>query len=278
MKLSAIGSATLPVYETLLVPEVFQLLQSGEIQVALGLVDGNTACGALAGYVSGGAFHLASLFVAPDFRGQGGGRLLLKGLCAALPPSVEEVQVRYCVTTSEHELLQGFLNHLGFTHLETPSPVHRASLAEITAAPFFAHKAKPQGPIPFRDIPAYAVKAAGRRLAVAGPIPFDQPLHLHQLDGDASVGLLHNGELTSFAVVDHSFGGSPTLSYLYSSAPTDPPLLLRAALQNAVEKYPPEEFFYFQPTTATSAAMVTTLLPECEVVSRLAVLPAADFL
>lgn len=277
MKLSAIGSATLPVYETLLLPEVFQLLQSGELQVALGLVEGNTACGALSGYVSGGAFHLTSLFVAPGFRGRGGGRMLLEGLCAALPPSVVEIQVRYCVTRPDHELLQGFLNHLGFTHLKVTNPVYRSSLSEVTAAPFFAHGGKGKGAIPFCELPPHAIKEAGQRLAAVGPIPFDQPLHLHQLDSDVSMGLLRNGEIASFAVVDHSFGGALTLSYLQASALADPPILLRAIFERAAKKYPQEEFFYFQTIGPASAALVCGLLPSCDVISRQAVLLVHDF-
>ena len=273
MKLSAIGSATLPIYETLLVPEVFQLLRSGELQVALGLVDGDTACGALAGYLTGDAFHLTSLFVAPGFRGRGGGRLLIKGLCDALPHSVSEIQVRYCVTRPDHKELEAFLDHIGFTHLEIPTPVYRASLAEISTLPFFSGKEAQTGPIPFREIPTYTIKAAGRRLAATAPLPFDQPLHLHQLDDDVSIGLLRNGELVSFAVADHSFGGCLTLSYLHSASPTDLPILLRAMFQRAAKKYPPEEIFYFQPTVPASAALVPVLLPDSDTVSRLAVLP-----
>ena len=273
MRLSAVGSNTLFIYKPLLVPEIYELLQSGEINVALGLTQGDIACGVLAGYVAGYTFHLSSLFIAPDFRGRGGANLLMKGLQDAMPSEVREIQAHYCITNSDHKLLQGFLEHFGFIHLEPEEPIYRISLSEISSAPFFLDKENSDRLLPFRDIPPHVLKEVGQRLALNGEQPFDRPLHLHNFDQDVSVGLLRQGELEGFLVVDHSCGGHLTLSYLQTANPTVLPSLLRSAFRRASKKYSLNETLYCQCINQSSLDLITALLPNCEQVSRIAVLP-----
>ncbi|MCD7739124.1 MAG: GNAT family N-acetyltransferase [Lachnospiraceae bacterium] len=265
MNLSCISSKTLPVYQTLLLPESYELLTEGVIQVAIGLTEEDAACGALAGYVGNNAFHITSLFVAPTCRGKGGGRMLVEGLMKALPPEITEVGASFIITEQDHEKLQDFLEHMGFRSVAVPEPVYRIRLDELSGLSFFKDsggKGGKGGVLSFRQIPEFAIREAGNELAATGELPFEKPLHQLELDPDLSVGIFRDEKLSSFLVFDHSFGGALTLAYASTQAPADLPALLRTAFHRAVELYPSEEPVFIQSVTETSDRLISALLED----------------
>lgn len=70
------------VFASLLLPETVQQLQAGEPVTALGLTEGRLAVGAAAGYLVGQMFQVTSLYVAPDYRRQGGRTAVARRIAA----------------------------------------------------------------------------------------------------------------------------------------------------------------------------------------------------
>ena len=96
-------------FQSLLLPEVVNDIASGQPMLALGLTDGlpenRVACGAAAGWLQGRNFILRSLYVAPQHRRWGGGRLLVETLCSLLTGYADSVEVSYTITRPEHNAL-----------------------------------------------------------------------------------------------------------------------------------------------------------------------------
>ena len=116
MKLGYTTSEHLPHFASLMLPEAVQALERGEPLVALGLTEQTVACGALAGYLEGSRFQIISLFVAPDYRRRGGGRLLVETLLELLADNGQAagVELSYTDTAPDHQSLAPFLEALGF--------------------------------------------------------------------------------------------------------------------------------------------------------------------
>lgn len=102
-------------FRKLLTPSVYAALINGVPVVTIGLIDDNTAAGAIAGMVEeGNIFSVMSLYVAPDHRRRGGGRLLIESLCRILeeedyPPAV----LTFVEGDGESDMIAPFMEALG---------------------------------------------------------------------------------------------------------------------------------------------------------------------
>ena len=70
MQLGIIANDDMWAFEPLLLPQAVEALHRGEPLTVMGIMQEDTACGALAGYVADGCFHVVSLYVAPGYRRQ----------------------------------------------------------------------------------------------------------------------------------------------------------------------------------------------------------------
>ena len=107
---------------------------SGEDRYIIGLTDTEgSACGAIAGHLSGDSFIVDSFYVAPSVRRQGGGTLLLDTLLESLREEDEELTVRisFAETDEESEALYEFLLALGYAECSVDKAVYLIPAAEI---------------------------------------------------------------------------------------------------------------------------------------------------
>ena len=140
------------VFRSLLLPEVAEALAAGEPVTAFGLTQDRLAVGALAGYLENRRFQIASLYVAPDYRRCGGGRMLLEALLKVLEGYASGVEINLTVTHEEHETLLAFLEVLGFAREEEGGEGrYLTTLGEVSKRPFFAGSGKPMG-TPFSEL------------------------------------------------------------------------------------------------------------------------------
>ena len=84
MQFGMVDDADPGAFEPLLLPQVAEALRNGEPVTVMGIAKEGVACGALAGYIAGDCFHVASLYVAPDYRRQGGARRMIRELEALI--------------------------------------------------------------------------------------------------------------------------------------------------------------------------------------------------
>lgn len=258
------------VFASLLLPETVQQLQAGEPVTALGLTEGRLAVGAAAGYLVGQMFQVTSLYVAPDYRRQGGGRRLLEGLQQLTRGQADGLEIRFTADKEEQQALLPFLERMGFTrqdnHGET---LFRTTLGEIAQVPFFA-KGGAGHATPFSKLgESQLLDVEHVAAAVDAPVPVGG-LRSKKVDRDISMAVLSDGAVQAYVVGDTVWSGGLRLSALWSRSKDAGvlPGLLRAALKRAVEKYPPETALIVQTVNQSSAALLAGLLPGAAPISH----------
>ena len=117
MRVGIIDQSQWPMFEPLLLPLVREALERGVAVTVLGLTEEDVACGAAAYYMDEKRMQIISLYVSPDYRGRGGGSLLLTTLSRmarhASTPAYE-MALDFSVTTDEHRELSRYLERMGY--------------------------------------------------------------------------------------------------------------------------------------------------------------------
>ena len=258
------------VFRALLVPEVADALADGEPVTALTLIQDDNAIGALAGYLDGGRFRIVSLYVVPNYRRCGGGRMLLEELFEALDGYAAGVEISFTVTHEDHRTLLSFLDVMGFEREEDNGETrYLTTLGKTAETSFFAASGNNTG-IPFAELSAGAISLMGKAAVMArAPIP-EGGLQAKTVDPDLSVAVFHGNNPEAYVVIENDRPGSLTLSAAWSGSKdrTLMPNLLRSAVSRACEKYPPETQIVIQAVNRASAMLIKTLLPDAEVISH----------
>lgn len=249
---------------SLFLPRAAGALVAGEPLAALALAEGSTAVGALAGYLQDGIFQIISLYVAPGYRRESGGRLLLEQLAEMLEGYASGMEISFTVTQEEHGTLPLFLEAMGFQAGESNGDtIYLTTLDAILRGSFF--KGGGMG-MPFSEIDAGILKAASKEAAVSGaPVP-EGGLDARAVDQEVSVAVVENGRVQAYAAFTIWEGGL-ALAALWSSSATLLPGLLNAAASRLRGKYPSNTRLAVQAVNDASAALVPVLMPEAKPIS-----------
>lgn len=272
MEFGYISAEQLPLFSSLLLPDAVRALERGEPLTALGICRDGVACGALAGFAGEGCFHIVSLYVAPDFRRQGGGRTLVKETEAFLRAhsGLTAMDIRYAATEPEHQDLAPFLSAMGFDQEEREEALYAFTLAQAAASPLLSVSGKPSPDVlPFSQIPDAALRAAQKEALLQDvPLP-ELPLTSPELDRELSRALVKDQRVQAFVVFDRSCGGLLTLSCAWSgqAGPNALMLLLKSVFRRASELYPPETRMVLQAVTSAAGDLTQAILPETAPVS-----------
>lgn len=257
------------VFRSLLLPETANALAAGEPVTALALTQDDVAIGAVAGYLENGRFQISSLYVAPDYRRCGGGRMLLEELFWILDGHASGMDIRFTVTQPEHRTLIPFLEAIGFDKgRDNGETIYLTTLGKAVETPFFAVKTK--GPeTPFSELSDGTLSLMSKAAMVANaPLP-EGGLLAKTVDREISAAHISGSKADAYVIFDTSWSGGLTLSAAWSGSkdPTVLPLLLRSAVARMREKYPPETQIAVQAVNTASAALIRTLLPGAETIS-----------
>lgn len=270
MEIGWIAQDTVEVFHTLLLPETAQALAQGTPVLALGLTQGDTACGAVAGQLSGPVFFLQSLYVAPNFRRLGGGRSLIKTLCTLLQDRCTGLEIHYTITQLEHQLLSPFLTAIGFLRLpDSEETLYGLTVDRLKNSAFFAKGGKAAPAVcPFEALPPALLTQSYRAALASGeaylPVPLTDPV----VDQAVSMALLDKKAVRSFAAFVSPRPGLLSLAWVQSGHPQDLPALLLAAFAQVQKRYAPETLLTVQAITPASAALIQALIPEADPISR----------
>ena len=260
------------VFRTLLLAETADALARREPVTALALTDGEMATGALAGYIQGERFVISSLFVSPEYRRRGGGRLLLESLEKVLAGEVFALELSAALAGPEEETLPPFLEKMGFeeeTKESADGALYLITLGELVRQPFFAKGRRGLG-TPVEEVDESVLSLAEKRAAAeCNPLPpggLQDPL----VDQKVSVVWERNGRVEAYAAVDRAWAGGLTLSAVWSSGldPTAAPRLLRTLAVRAARAYPMETRVLIPAVSDSSAKLVRALLPAAREISR----------
>lgn len=272
METTIIDKGNLACFEKLLLPETAEGLRTGAAVFALGALDGDTACGALAGGPRNGRFYITSFFVAQDSRGRGAGTALLDELIriAARQEELSELRCEFTVSCSEHQLLADFLKGHGFAFASPENAVVTVALASLGKLPFYRDTQPGCRVYSLSELPKGLLHGLDRRLTLeAGPL-FDRALEQVPLDAECSKATIRDNAVDGCLLLETL--GKDRLSLAYADAGTGEgggifSSMLLAAYHAAEKKYPQDTEVLIQPVTPLAAALVTRLAPEARAVS-----------
>ena len=256
-------------FGTLLLPEVRDAIAAGESVTAIGWTVSAVAVGALAGVAERGWFEVLSFYVAPEYRGQGGGTFLLETMESLLEDLGLSIRISFVSIGSEHDELAGFRGHRGFAPAEHVGyGMYAVSLVEVAGI----HMLKKPGKVKtraFAEIDPFMLKRVGKEADVKMlPLP-EGGFSSETIDRDAS--RFCGGESGfAFIVMEKDEDGALILSVLVNESDNIWKLnaLLADALAVVVKKYPPETKLYIPIVNETSEKLVRYLLPGAKQTKR----------
>lgn len=280
METTIIDKGNLHFFESMLLPEALNYLKNGSPIFALGLCDNGIACGALAGGPMGNIFHLSSFFVAPEYRGRGGGALLMNTLisCMKSQNQLYEIKVDFTIFNNDHYLFEGFLKHLDFTFDNSDETIYSVSLSSLADKSFFSEPAPQSEAVAFSKLPSGCIRELDKTMRATSAAPLPVPLEKAELDMDLSVAIMDGNRIDSFIAFDHSFAGKLTLAYAEVGVSGGASLssMLREAYKNCVKKYSPETDIVVHTVHPSASALIHKLAANAKVISKTARLRVRD--
>lgn len=258
------------VFGDLLLEDARKALERGEPITALGLTDGMRACGAAAAWLGqGNVLEIQSLYVAPDYRRQGGSRLLVDTLCGLAQGRCQRVSIRYTCTRPEHETLAPFLTALGFTPDQSRENLYQITLEELAHTPFFRGRSSgTSGCTPFAQVPRHSLTAAYQKAAGQEENYLEIPLTHPSVDGEVSMAILEGDTVRSFLALTPTAPGRIRLAWMQSGRPQDVPALLRGSFARLQASYPPETVLTIQTVVPEARNLLDRLCPGIRPISR----------
>ena len=273
LQLGCIGSEQLAYFSSLLLPDVVEAIERGEPITAIGIAQGDVACGALAGYVENGCFQVISLYVAPDYRRLGGARLMVSQLEELLmeESDIWSMEISFTAIEPDNETMMPFLASMGFLAEEDQGRnIYTFTLEQLCKSTALGKAASTSLRFrPFSQLPEDVLRAAQKRgIALGAPLP-EQTLSSPQLERELSHALIKDGKIEAYAALDHSCCGVLTLCALWVGDTTPMVLysLLKTVVNRAQELYPQETPLALQVINSQSLRLIRGLVPDAKKVS-----------
>ncbi len=273
MEFGMIDAADAGAFEPLLLPQAVEALQRGEPLTVMGIMQEDTACGALAGYVSDGCFHLISLYVAPDYRRQGGARRMLRELETLLrdEPTIGAVDIEFTTAEPDNETLLPFLEALQFMPEDDGGKnIYTFTLGQLKTVKQPKAVNEKDGRVrAFSQLSEDLLRAAQKRSVALGTPQPEQTLTSPQLERELSYAVVKNGRIEAYAAVDHSCCGALTLCALWVGDTNRMLLntLLKTVIARAQETYSPQTMVAMQTVNDQSLRLLQRLAPDARKVS-----------
>ena len=257
------------VFRPLLLPEVTEALDNGEPVTVLTLTQQDAAVGALAGYLDHARFQILSLYIAPDYRRCGGGRMLIEALFHALDGYASGIDISFTLTRPEHRTLPSFLTNMGFSRVpSTEETLYLTTLGQAAHVPFFDGKSGISA-TPFTELSPAALAQMERAARQTGaPVP-KGGFRAQSIDRSVSLVSMSGGSVAGYLVFERTPFGDLTLSAAWSDSKNlmHMPGLLRNGVAKLRDRYSPETKIMIQAVTPASAGLIRTLLPDAEAIS-----------
>ena len=273
MQLGIIANDDMWAFEPLLLPQAVEALQRGEPLTVMGIMQEDTACGALAGYVADGCFHLISLYVALDYRRQGGARRMLRELETLLwdEPDIGAMEVTFTTAEADNETLLPFLEALQFLQEDDGGKnIYTFTLGQLKTVKQPKAVNEKDGRVrAFSQLSEDLLHAAQKRSVALGTPQPEQTLTSPHLERELSYAVVKNGRIEAYAAVDHSCCGALTLCALWIGDTNCMLLntLLKTVIARAQETYPPQTMVAMQTVNDQSLRLIRKLAPQARKVS-----------
>lgn len=236
----------------------------------LGAVCDGAACGALAAQVENGDVYLRSLYVHPDYRGQGAGTALLFALLQAVTGAEElgSIIAVFSDWGDDGQSARLLLERNGFALEAAESAEYTMTLAQLESAPWSGEAE--EGDAPFGDLPTAYFNELSAYLQANTDCPLDLPLRRELYDAELSFAAVSDLKITSAVFLERQLGGGLRLSWVFSRLEAAPLAaktlyrLLQRAYLRAKELLSPETHLDICAVNSFSARLVERLCPQAE--------------
>lgn len=273
MQLGIIADDDMWAFEPLLLPQAVEALDRGEPLTVMGIMQEDTACGALAGYVADGCFHVVSLYVAPGYRRQGGATMMMHVMEQLLwdEADIGAMEVTFTTAEADNETLLPFLETLQFLQEDDGGKnIYTFTLGQLKAVKQPKAVNEKDGRVrAFSQLSEDLLRAAQKRSVALGTPQPEQTLTSPQLERELSYAVVKNGRIEAYAAVDHSCCGALTLCALWIGDTNRMLLntLLKTVIAQAQETYPSQTRVAMQAVNDQSLRLIRKLAPQARKVS-----------
>lgn len=255
--------------KSLLLPRAYQAWKDGEEPLILGLAKDQTAVGALAAELDGDSLQVISFYVAPEYRRQGGGTLLMEQLLMIADDVAEEVVFDFIATEEEHLALELFLCTYGFIEEERYGAIYATTIGKLSEVPALQKEAKNAG-IPLRELGPVEKNKAQQQISDMNAPFGDSMLTGEKVDQDVSRIHFKGQVPDGFFLCEKQGDSGLMITGAWNGSGT--PILFLQLVQNAFsvagKKYPPETRIAAQAVNPTTQKLIGELMPEAERISR----------
>lgn len=269
MKVGIIDQSQWQMFEPLLLPLVREALERRVSVAVLGLTQDDVACGAAAYYMDEKRMQIISFYVSPEYRGLGGGSLLLITLArlarnAAAP--AYEMALDFSVTTEEHSELICFLEHMGYQRRQLhDGNFYYMTLGQMLSSPYNKPEKVPaKDVVSFRQLSNVQLHMLQHHAAQSGlsVLPVSQ-LTDPSVEQDISCALMRDGNAIAFLLFQND-GSKLELSCAWDGAHQAQhiPKMLRYAVRQLSQKYPPETQVVVFAVNGACENLVLKLVPD----------------
>ncbi|MFI3313061.1 MAG: GNAT family N-acetyltransferase [Eubacteriales bacterium] len=252
MFLTAINDENRSFFQPFILPEY---LENPLPYAMVGLIDDETACGAIVGLIEDHVLQIYSLYVAPSARRKGGGTMLFNGLrdCA---PKLFSIVVQFIAIEPEHQTLPPFFESLGMASSDSIGTQYSTTVGHIQTQPFFQreHSSTPENILPFSQVSSILQRQTLHQLSI--------PIQEDILEEDISL-LIQSGTTIKGAML---FTKERPDYLVLSMVEVDAdyrrqlPLLFWAGFHRLIKAYPPETMIVVQPLTTTAEELTNAVL------------------
>ena len=254
---------------SLLLPEAYQAWKRGEDMLILGLVKEKTAVGVLAAVLEGETFSIVSLYVAPQYRRQGGGRLLMNQFLLIAEDVAERAEADFIGTEEEHGILELFLAVSGFREEELYGEIYALQLGQLSQVPVFRKEMKSAG-TPLRELGPLEKRRLEQEIS-ATDAPYEEGMLTDEsMEEDISRIHFTNKVPDGFVLCQNRGKGGLMITGAWngSGLPLLFLTLLHSAFAEAEKKYPPQTRIAVQAVNATTGKLIRELMPQADRISH----------
>jgi GNAT superfamily N-acetyltransferase len=234
--------------------------------VAIGVADDDDiAAGALFAQMRSAWLDIGWIYVAPEYRGRGMGKLLLSSLAmsARRTPGVSGVFAEYPNLPDEDSPDTMFRMN-GFRVEDISKPFYVFTLEELAKNPFWQKKADSRNTIPLGQADEHMLKAFSVQLMETDrPVAVALPIDRREYHPDLSMVYVKDGTIRGVLLFQES-GGMLDLAYIHVLPNNGDAMgfMLKKAGQAALDAYPPGTPVNVVTVNAASEAIVEKLFPD----------------
>ncbi len=237
MNITRITTANHKYFEPFFVASVNESYKSGDAIIMFGLVEGSIAVGAIAATFTDMDIQILSLYVAPDYRRQGGGSLLVNTLMDLTRDYVVNYSIDYLLNSSDSEELEAFLAAQGFEETRgTISDMYSIKLGDIVDNSVF--KKDDSFGVDFASLDEHEYGRLQKYAVATDAYIPEKGLEADGVDKDVSILYKKDDELKGFIVFEKVAEDTLLVSGIQNDGDmTVPSNLMKRAFTECLNKY-----------------------------------------